>query len=189
MQYMDDVTMDFASTAVLAPMFTGGAAIIVGVVTRWTQLGLARDRVRWEARLEDARFHATRFESAQDHLTKAADAANRYLASVGSIDLAAFEEREPYLFPILDSLSRAKAEIGALPDFEGAAQVRACLLMLDKLLTEPANAGRTFELWDEVGMGEAVAHLSRARSSVMQQVIADASLSPWRFGRARGSLR
>lgn len=179
----DDVAMDFTATAVLASMFTGGAAIVVGVVTRWTQLGLARDRVRWEARLEDARFHAMRFEAAQDHLTKAADAANRYLASVGSIDLAAFEEREPYLFPILDSLSRAKADIGALPEFEGVDQVRSSLVMLDKLLTEPADAGRTLERWDEVGMGEALACLSRARSSVMQRVIADASPSSWRARR------
>lgn len=184
----DDVGMDFASTAVLAPMFAGGAAIVVGVVTRWTQLGLARDRVRWEARLEDARFHAARFESAQDHLTKAADAANRYLASVGSIDLAEFEEREPYLFPILDSLSRAKAEIGALPDFEGADQVHSSIVMLDKLLTEPATAGRTLELWDEVGMGAALAHLSKARSSVMQRVIADASPSTRRTRRRSGPL-
>ncbi|WP_326670875.1 hypothetical protein [Streptomyces sp. NBC_01257] len=184
----DDAVMNFASTAVLAPLFAGGAAIIVGVVTRWTQLGLARDRVRWEARLEDARFHATRFETAQDHLTKAADAANRYLASVGTIDPAAFEEREPFLFPILDSLGRARAEVGALPDFEGMEQVHSSMAMLGKLLTEPATAGRTLELWDEVGMGAALAYLSKARSSVMQQVIDDASLQNRRAWRSRRRL-
>ncbi|MDQ0941808.1 hypothetical protein [Streptomyces sp. V1I1] len=171
--------MDLASTALLAPVFTGGAAIIVGVVTRWTQLGLARDRVRWEARLEIARFDAARFEAAQTHLIQAADAATRYLASIDSIDLAAFEEREPYLFPILDSLSRARAEVNALPDFAGIEQVRSSLAMLDKLVTAPADVGKTFEIWDAAGMGEAVMHLSRARGAVMQRVIDDASPPRW----------
>ncbi|MFE3762656.1 hypothetical protein ACFXPI_12945 [Streptomyces sp. NPDC059104] len=176
--------MDLTSTALLAPIFTGGAAIIVGAVTRWTQLGIARERVHWEARLENARFHAQRFEAAQGHLIQAVEAANRYLSAISSIDIASFEDREPYLFPLLDSAGRARAEIEALPSFDGSQQVLSALDTLDTLIAGPPSIGRAFELWDEVGVGAAVANLSRARTSVMLAVISEASPTS-RFRRPR----
>ncbi|WP_131815950.1 hypothetical protein [Streptomyces sp. 3213.3] len=171
--------MTLATPALLASLFTGGAAIVVGIVTRWTQLGLARDRARWEARLEVARFDAARFEVAQSHLIRAADGVNRYLASLDSIDLSSFEEREPFVFPILDSLSRVRADLEALPDFEGWVQVQASLEMLEKVLTGPTDARHTFEVWDAALMSSAVSSMGKARSIIMRRVINDASGYKW----------
>ncbi|MDD9376937.1 hypothetical protein M8Z33_09710 [Streptomyces sp. ZAF1911] len=171
--------MSLTSAALLAPLFTGGAAIIVGAVTRWTQLGIARERVRWEARLENARYQALRFESAQEHLLAAVEAGNRYLAALGSIDMTSFEDREPYLFPLLDAAGRARAEVEALPNFEQEHQVKASLEAMDALITEVSDVGRAFALWEAVNVTAAVRQLSRARTAVMLEVIHEADRPSW----------
>ncbi|GHA39578.1 hypothetical protein [Streptomyces purpurascens] len=79
--------MDLSSISVAGPLFTSGAALIVGGVTRWTQRGVARDRIRWEARLEIAKLNEARFATALDQLIQAADAANRYVVRSADFDV------------------------------------------------------------------------------------------------------
>ncbi|MFG3515626.1 hypothetical protein [Streptomyces bobili] len=90
--------MQLDSIATIAPLFTAGAALIVGGVTRWTQQGVARDRVRWEGKLEIAKFDAARFETTLKHFMDAADAGNQYVAVLSDIDVTDFKQRKDYVF-------------------------------------------------------------------------------------------
>ncbi|MGX5209912.1 hypothetical protein ACWKT3_14595 [Streptomyces violaceus] len=111
--------MDLSSIAVAGPLFTSGAALIVGLVTRWTQRGVARDRIKWEARLEVAKHNQARFATALEQLIQAADAANRYVVRSSDIDINDWDAREPYILPILDPIGRARVEVAALPPSRG----------------------------------------------------------------------
>ncbi|MGV9229279.1 hypothetical protein [Streptomyces nigra] len=116
--------MQLDSIATIAPLFTAGAALIVGGVTRWTQRGVAADRIRWEGKLEVAKFDAARFESTLQHFIEAADAGSRYVVALADIDATDFKQREKHVFAVLEPIGRARVEAQALPDFPGVDQVR-----------------------------------------------------------------
>ncbi|MER5476255.1 hypothetical protein ABT026_04605 [Streptomyces sp. NPDC002734] len=156
--------MDLSSIGVVAPLFTGAAALIVGVVTRWTQQGVARDRIKWEAKFEAVKLNVARFATALDNLIQAADAANRYIVRSDDIDITDFGAREPYVFAILDPLGRARIELAALPDFEGIDKVRDVIEALGELIAVHESGKAMRRKWDPKGVDEAITLLSKARS-------------------------
>ncbi|WP_157862978.1 hypothetical protein [Streptomyces sp. Root1319] len=169
--------MQLDSLVTVAPLFTAGAAIIVGGVTRWTQRGVARDRIRWEARLEVAKFDAARFETTLQHFLEAADAGNRYIVALGDIDATDFEQRESYVFAILEPIGRARVEAQALPPFPGIDEVKASIKGLEKLVAVPESNSALLEIWDPRGIGAAIALLSKGRSVYMRE--ATQPDAPW----------
>ena len=174
--------MDFSSISVAGPLFTSGAALIVGGVTRWTQRGVARDRIQWEARLEIARLNEARFAVALDHLIQAADAANRYIVRSGDIDITDYEAREPYVLAILDPIGRARVEVAALPPFPGDEQVDSAIKALERLVQPAENAKALMGAWEPEALGNAITKLSRARNLYVEVELAFASVKrkPWR---------
>ncbi|MFF1675136.1 hypothetical protein ACFVYG_03705 [Streptomyces sp. NPDC058256] len=162
--------MQLASIATIAPLFTAGAALIVGGVTRWTQQGVARDRIEWEGRLEIAKFDAARFETTLKHFMDAADAGNQYMAVLSDIDVTDFKQRKEYVFSILEPIGRARVESHALPDFPGVDEVKASIKRLERLVQIPENNAALLEIWDPVGIGKAIALLSKGRGWYMREV-------------------
>ncbi|MFE2478241.1 hypothetical protein [Streptomyces sp. NPDC059389] len=171
--------MQLDSIATLGPLITAGAALIVGGVTRWTQTGVARDRIRWEGRLEIAKFDVTRFETTLKHLIEAADAATRYVVALGDIDATDYKQREPYVFAILEPIGRARVEVHALPSFPGINEVGVAIRTLEKLAAVPESNDALMAIWDPHGLGEAIKLLSRGRSTYMRKVT-QPEASRWR---------
>ncbi|MER6037954.1 hypothetical protein ABT133_29280 [Streptomyces sp. NPDC001835] len=160
--------MDLSSIAVAGPLFTSGAALIVGLVTRWTQRGVARDRIKWEARLEVAKHNQARFATALEQLIQAADAANRYVVRSSDIDINDWDAREPYILPILDPIGRARVEVAALPPFLGEGLVNEAIATLERLV-EPHETGKALrQAWQPDLIGRAITALSMARNSYME---------------------
>ncbi|MFI5637234.1 hypothetical protein ACIA8H_07375 [Streptomyces goshikiensis] len=162
--------MQLDSITTIGPLITAGAAIVVGGVTRWTQKGVAKDRIRWEGRLEIAKLDVVRFETTLKHLIEAADAGTRYVVALGDIDASEYAEREPYVFALLEPLGRARAEAHALPDFPGSDQVSAAIKRLEKLVRQPEDNSDVLDAWDPHGLGDAINLLSKGRSIHMSQV-------------------
>lgn len=179
--------MDFSSISVAGPLFTSGAALIVGGVTRWTQRGVARDRIQWEARLEIARLNEARFAVALDHLIQAADAANRYIVRSGDFDITDYEAREPYVLAILDPIGRARVEMAALPPFPGDEQVDSAIKALERLVQPPESSKALMGAWEPDAVGKAITKLSRARNLYVEVELAFASVKrkPWQAVFAR----
>ncbi|MFJ5633897.1 hypothetical protein ACIQF5_14715 [Streptomyces goshikiensis] len=171
--------MQLDSIVTVGPLITAGAAIIVGVVTRWTQKGVAKDRIRWEGRLEIAKLDVARFETTLKHLIEAADAGTRYVVALGDIDATEYDEREPYVFALLEPLGRARVEAHALPDFPGVDEVRAAIGRLGKLVRPPESNKDLLDVWDPRGLGDAINLLSKGRSTYMHQVM-QPETSGWR---------
>ncbi|MEU1262681.1 hypothetical protein AB0N12_23510 [Streptomyces albogriseolus] len=163
--------MQLDSIATVAPLFTAGAALIVGGVTRWTQRGVAADRIRWEGKLEVAKFDAARFESTLQHFIEAADAGSRYVVALADIDATDFKQREKYVFAILEPVGRARVEAQALPNFPGIKQVRASIAQLGTLVSVPDDNKDVLAAWDPNGIGDAITALSRGRSWYMHQTL------------------
>ncbi|MEU6965578.1 hypothetical protein [Streptomyces chrestomyceticus] len=163
--------MDFSSIAVAGPLFTSAAALIVGGVTRWTQRGVARDRIRWEARLEVAKLNEARFAVALDHLIQAADAANRYIVRSDDFDVTDYDEREPYVLPILDSIGRARVEVAALPAFVGKEEVDQAIKSLESVVSAPESAKDLMRAWEPDAIGAAITLLSRERSLYVERTL------------------
>ncbi|MBQ1099577.1 hypothetical protein AB0H44_08585 [Streptomyces pseudogriseolus] len=162
--------MQLDSVATIAPLFTAGAALIVGGVTRWTQRGVAADRIRWEGKLEIAKFDAARFESTLQHFIEAADAGSRYVVALADIDVTDFKQREKYVFAILEPIGRARAEAQALPDFPGIDEVRASIARLERMTRIPKDNKDILSVWDPKGIGDAIIVLSKGRSWYMREV-------------------
>ncbi|MFC8412421.1 hypothetical protein [Streptomyces coelicoflavus] len=162
--------MQLDSIATIAPLFTAGAALIVGGVTRWTQRGVAADRIRWEGKLEVAKFDAARFESTLQHFIEAADAGSRYAVALADIDATDFKQREKYVFAVLEPIGRARVEAQALPDFPGVDEVRASIAGLERLTRVPEDNKDILAVWDPRGIGEAIITLSKGRSWYMREV-------------------
>ncbi|MFD5545774.1 hypothetical protein ACFWJQ_03490 [Streptomyces goshikiensis] len=162
--------MQLDSIATVGPLITAGAAIVVGVVTWATQKSVAKERIRWEGRLEIAKFDVARFETTLQHLIEAADAGTRYVVALDDIDATVYEEREPYVFALLEPLGRARAEAHALPDFSGSDQVSAAIKRLEKLTRQPEDTKDLLEVWDPHGLGDAINLLSKGRSTHMLHV-------------------
>ncbi|WP_435273299.1 hypothetical protein [Streptomyces parvulus] len=160
--------MQLDSITTVAPLFTAGAALIVGGVTRRTQRGVAADRIRWEGKLEVAKFDVARFESTLQHFIEAADAGNRYVAALNDIDATDFKQREPYVFALLEPLGRARVEALALPDFPGADDVRAAITQLGQLTRIPKSNRDIRTVWDPQGIDDAISVLSKGRSWYMR---------------------
>ena len=163
-------TMQLASIATIAPLLTAGAALIVGGVTRWTQQGVARDRIHWEGKLEIAKFDAARFETTLKNFMDAANAGNQYMAVLVDIDVTDFKQRKEYVFAILEPIGRARVESHALPDFPGIDEVKASIKRLEKLVRIPESNESLMEIWDPVGIGKAIALLSKGRSAYIREV-------------------
>ncbi|WP_406143463.1 hypothetical protein [Streptomyces anulatus] len=161
--------MQLDSIVTVAPLVTAGAALVVGVVTRWTQRGVARDRIRWEGRLEVAKFDAARFETTLQHFIEAADAGSRYIVALGDIDATDFEQRESYVFAILEPIGRARVEAQALPPFPGLAEVKASIKTVERLVAVPEDNDALLEIWDPKGIGAAITLLSKGRSIYMRE--------------------
>ncbi|MGW6270418.1 hypothetical protein [Streptomyces sp. NPDC055060] len=160
--------MDLSSISVAGPLFTSGAALIVGGVTRWTQRGVARDRIRWEARLEIAKLNEARFATALDHLIQAADAANRYVVRSADFDVTNYDAREPFVLPILDPIGRARVEIAALPPFSREALVSDGIEAVERLMVPPISHKALQDAWQPALIGEAITALSRARNTYVE---------------------
>ncbi|MEU1365731.1 hypothetical protein ABZ454_06305 [Streptomyces sp. NPDC005803] len=171
--------MDLDSIATVGPLLTAGAALIVGGVTRWTQRGVARDRIRWEGRLKVAKFDVPRFEITLKYFIEAADAGNRYMAALGDIDATDFKQREAYVFAILEPIGRARVESHALPDFQGIDEVKASIKRLERLVRVPESHDDLFETWDPKGIGEAITLLSKGRKAYIREVTRP-EVSAWR---------
>ncbi|WP_030617059.1 hypothetical protein [Streptomyces sclerotialus] len=167
--------MGFSSIAVAGPLFTSGAALIVAGVARWTQRGVARDRVQWEARLEVAKLSEARFAAALDHLIQAADAANRYIVRSDDFDVTDYDKREPYVLSILDPISRARVEVAALPLFEGKSTVDQAIKSLEALVAPPESAKELRRSWEPKLIGQAITLLSRERSLYVERALGIAS--------------
>ncbi|MCA1222035.1 hypothetical protein [Streptomyces sp. 8L] len=121
--------------------------------------------------MEIAKFDVARFEAALGHLVEAADGANRYVAALGDIDATDYHQREPHVFRVLDPLGRARAEVEALPHFPGSGTVKAAIKMLGKLVAVPERNQQLLELWDPVGLGDAITILSRGRGAYMREAM------------------
>ncbi len=163
-----DVSMDLSSISVAGPLFTSGAALIVGGVTRWTQRGVARDRIRWEARLEIAKLNEARFATALDQLIQAADAANRYVVRSADFDVTDYDARETFILPILDPIGRARVEVAALPPFAREALVNEAIEALERLTAPPESQKALRDAWQPDLIGEAITALSRARNAYVE---------------------
>lgn len=174
-------TMQLTSIATIAPLFTAGAALIVGGVTRWTLQGVARDRIRWEGKLEIAKFDATRFETTLKHFMDAADAGNQYMVALSDIDVLDFNQRRDFVFAILEPVGRARVEAHALPGFPGIDEVKASIKRLEKLVQVPESDAALLKIWDPVGIGKAIALLSKGRSWYMREVTQPEAPKTWRF--------
>ncbi|MEV6133041.1 hypothetical protein AB0M05_40685 [Streptomyces violaceusniger] len=161
--------MSLESVATVAPLFTAGAALIVGAVTRWTQRGVAQERIRWEGKLEVAKFDTARFETTLQHFIEAADAGSRYIVALGDIDATDFEQREKYVFAILEPIGRARVEAQALPPFPGIDKVKLSIKTLEKLVAVPESNDALIEIWDPRGIGESITLLSKGRSTYMRE--------------------
>ncbi|MGW6616966.1 hypothetical protein ACWGA0_26400 [Streptomyces erythrochromogenes] len=161
--------MQLDSIATMGPLIAAGAALIVGGVTRWTQKGVARDRIHWEGKLEIAKFDVARFETTLKNLIEAADAGTRYVVALGDIDATDYKQREPYVFAILEPLGRARIEAHALPEFPGIDDVQAAIRRLERLTAEPESHEHLLDIWDPVGLGEAIKLLSRGCSTHMHE--------------------
>ncbi|MEU6845939.1 hypothetical protein ABZ930_29090 [Streptomyces sp. NPDC046716] len=170
--------MHLASVATIAPLITAGAALIVGGVTRWTQRGVAQDRVQWEAKLEVVKFNINRFETTLQHFMDAADAGNRYMAALDDIDVTDYEQREPYVFAILDPIARARVEAHALPYFPGIDEVKSAIRNLEHLVAIPEGKRELLDIWDPQGIGDAAKLLSLGRTTYMYEV-ARSSQTKW----------
>jgi hypothetical protein len=170
-----DDPMDLSSISVAGPLFTSGAALIVGGVTRWTQRGVARDRIRWEARLEIAKLNEARFATALDQLIQAADAANRYVVRSTDFDVTDYDAREPYILPILDPIGRARVEVAALPPFSREALVNDAIETLERLIVPPESKKALQDAWQPDLIGEAITALSRARNAYVELELGFAS--------------
>ncbi|MFJ3859804.1 hypothetical protein ACIPRL_26630 [Streptomyces sp. NPDC090085] len=162
--------MQLDSIITVGPLITAGAALIVGGVTRWTQKGVARDRILWEGKLEIAKFDVARFETTLKHLIEAADAGTWYVVALGDIDATDYKQRESYVFAILEPIGRARVEAHALPAFPGIDEVKAAIQRLERLAAVPESHESLLDLWDPVGLGEAIKMLSRGRSTYMREV-------------------
>jgi hypothetical protein len=162
--------MQLDSVATVAPLFTAGAALIVGAVTRWTQRGVAQERIRWEGKLEVAKFDVARFESTLQHLIEAADAGSRYIVALGEIDATDFKQREKYIFAILEPIGRARVEAEALPPFPGIDEVKASIKTLENLVVVPEHNDALLKIWDPRGIGASITLLSKGRSVYMREV-------------------
>lgn len=183
--------MQLDSIATVGPLITAGAALIVGGVTWLTQKGVARDRIRWEGKLEIAKFDVARFETTLEHLIKAADAGTRYVVALGDIDATDYKQREPYVFALLEPIGRARIEAHALPSFPGIDEVKAAIGRLEKLVAVPKSHKDLLDLWDPEGLGDAIKLLSKGRSTYMREVTQSKALG-WRIlwaGRSRGERR
>ncbi len=177
--FVQHASMQLDSIATVGPLLTAGAALIVGGVTRWTQRGVARDRIRWEGRLEVAKFDVSRFEITLQHFIEAANAGNRYMAALGDIDATDFKQREEYVFAILEPIGRARVESHALPDFPGVDEVKASIKRLEGLVRVPESHDDLFKIWDPKGIGDAIALLSKGRKAYMREVT-QPEVSAWR---------
>ncbi|WP_329066335.1 hypothetical protein [Streptomyces sp. NBC_01429] len=162
--------MKLDSIATVAPIITAGAALIVGGVTRWTQRGVAQDRIRWEGKLEIAKFDAARFETALQHFIEAADAGSRYIVALGEIDATVFKQREDYVFAILEPIGRARVEVQALPQFPGMDEVKGSIKKLEELVAVPESNDELLKIWDPRGIGSSITLLSKGRSVYMREV-------------------
>ncbi|MFC8074455.1 hypothetical protein ACFUN8_02805 [Streptomyces sp. NPDC057307] len=119
--------------------------------------------------MEVAKFDVARFETALNHLIEAADAANRYIVSLGEIDATDFQQRELHVFRILDPIGRARVEVAALPHFQGIDEVKAAIKTLEKIAAVPESNNDLIKLWDPVGVGIAIRLLSQGRSECMRE--------------------
>ncbi|MER6713129.1 hypothetical protein [Streptomyces sp. NPDC000877] len=162
--------MQLDSITTVGPLLTAGAALIVGGVTWLTQRGVARNRIRWEGKLEVAKFDIARFEATLQHFIEAANAGNRYMVALGDIDATDFKQREGYVFAILEPIGRARVESHALPDFPGIDDVKASIKRLEGLVRVPESHKDLFDIWDPKGIGDAITLLSRGRSMYMREV-------------------
>ncbi|MBP0935243.1 hypothetical protein J0X20_16820 [Streptomyces sp. KCTC 0041BP] len=176
--------MQLDSITTVGPLITAGSALIVGVVTRWTLRGVAKDRIRWESKLEIAKLDAALFETVLTHLIEAADAGNRYITAVGDIDATDFKQREPYVFAILEPIGRARVMAHALPPFPGRDDVQAAIEKLQQLVVEPRSNKAVMDVWDPMGIDDAIKLLSRGRSTYMFEAV-QPKPSMWRTGLAR----
>ncbi|MBW3359462.1 hypothetical protein ACH444_26360 [Streptomyces microflavus] len=162
--------MQLDSIATVAPLFTAGAALIVGGVTWATQRGVARDRIRWEGKLEVAKFEVARFETTLEHFIEAADAGDQYMDARRNIDVKDYEQRREYVFAILGPIRRARVEAHALPDFPGIDEVKASIKRLESLTYAPSDSDDLRAIWDPKGIGDAITLLSKGRSAYMHEV-------------------
>ena len=153
----------------------------MSAVTRWTQRGVARDRIQWEARLEIARLNEARFAVALDHLIQAADAANRYIVRSGDIDITTTRRGSRKSLP---SLIRLVGPESKWPRFlpPGAEQVDSAIKALECLVQPPESAKALMGAWQPEALGTAITKLSRTRNLYVEVELAFASVKrkPWR---------
>ncbi|MFF2475075.1 hypothetical protein [Streptomyces sp. NPDC058066] len=180
--------MQLDSIVTVGPLLTAGAALIVGGVTWATQRGVARDRIRWEGKLEVAKFEIARFEATLQYFIEAADSGDQYMDALRDIDVTDFEQRRRFVFAILGPIRRAGIEFHALPDFPGSDEVKASIKRLEWLALPPASKDDLREVWDPEGIGNAINLLSQGRSVYMREVTKPAARGWRRFLPQRPSV-
>ncbi|MBC9719697.1 hypothetical protein H9Y04_45300 [Streptomyces sp. TRM66268-LWL] len=139
------------------------ASILVCAVTVWTNLHLARQRVRWEARMEHARWESERLRACLTHLIEAAGAANRYIAALQIIDPTDFDQRKTHAMAVIDPVGKAEAELAAAHRRPGTERaftgVEHALDVLGELVTGPAPHAQPAQEREPGGLEPVLTHI------------------------------
>lgn len=147
-----------------ASLITTGAAVTVATVTFYTQRFLALLRIRVDMEIKFLDTDLKHLETLLDSFIKAADAANRYVMEAPDIDISNWGARKPYVFPIVDHLGRARAELQAVGEFNDRASAEAALQSLEKLTSAHNDDWKQLKkAWSPDLLGEAIHAVSRAR--------------------------
>ncbi|WP_143118903.1 hypothetical protein [Actinomadura madurae] len=154
-----------------AALISAGALLTVAYVTYRTQYALAFLRIRVDVEIKLIDTDLKHLETLLNSFINAANAANRYVLASPDIDISDWDARKKYVFPIVDDLGRARAELKAVGDFEGRALAVDALQSLEELTSADNEDRKSLKkAWKSDLIGDAIYAISRARLDRVETV-------------------